>query len=573
MKLARSLAPLLAALAFAAATPPALAQEEPVTAGSEGVPAPKRTKHVQPVYPQEALAQGIRGIVILEIVLDKQGKVESTSVVRSVPGLDEAAVAAARQWEYTPTKVEGKPVRVRITVPVVFSLALPTVNRQMGIPELRQGISPVWPAGASGGGVARAEVTLEADGRVGSARILEGNAPWSDALLQALKTWRFAPPPEDEVLTFRVEAEFVSEGGGKDRRVSLEATGLQRSGLLEGPPASGAPAKPPTAVAQGAPPAAPAPQQPTPTQEKPAPPAQQPTPTQEKPAPAPQQPTPPQERPAPQQPAPAQPTPGQPTPPQPTPAQPPPTQPAPGDAPPPPPSPVQPKPAQPAPASPTPGRQAPPPQAAPAAPPAGTSAAAPPPVEVITAPPPALPLENGISAIRDVTLEPGVPDLTKGRRPVAPPFARMAGTTGTVEVAFSVGTAGTTTVQSSTGPDLLKTAAEQAVASWVFRRTRADRAYLVAVFNYGEDKSTATVRPQEAGPAGAAPTAVPGPTAVPPSGTAAPGSTSPAGTATPPAGTRPAPAGTGSSPTPDSAAPRNPAPPQPPPRPPTTGRP
>src|SRR5512144_2077463 len=103
MRPVRSLAPLVAALAVAAAAPPLLAQEEPLTAGSEGVPAPKRTKHVQPVYPQEALAQGIRGIVILEIVLDKEGKVESTTVVRSVPGLDAAAIAAARQWEYTPT--------------------------------------------------------------------------------------------------------------------------------------------------------------------------------------------------------------------------------------------------------------------------------------------------------------------------------------------------------------------------------------------------------------------------------------------------------------------------------------
>jgi len=536
MKLARSLAPFLAALAFAAATSPLLAQEEPVTAGSEGVPAPKRTKHVQPVYPQEALAQGIRGIVILEIILDKQGKVESTTVVRSVPGLDESAIAAARQWEYTPTKVDGKPVRVRITVPVVFSLALPRLNRQTGIPELRQGISPGWPAGASGGGIARAEVTLEADGRVGSARILEGNAPWSDALLGALKTWRFAPPPEDEVLTFRVEAEFVSEGGGKDRRVSLEATGLQRSGLLEGPPASGAARPAPPAVAQAAPPAGPAPAAPaqprttTPTQEKAEPASQQPPPTQEKPAPAPQQPTP------------AQPTPAQPAPKPPAPAQP--AQPAPGQ-----PAPAQPKPAQPAPSSPVQGRPAPAPQSAGATPPAaGADAAAAPPVEVLTAPPPAPPPENGISAIRDITLEPGVPDLTKGRRPVAPPFARMARTTGTVEVAFSVGTAGTTTVQSSTGPDLLKPAAEQAVASWVFRRTRADRAYLLAVFTYMEDKSTAIVRPQAPAPAG-----TPVPTAAPPTGTAAPaGSAPPAGTAAPPARTGPAPA---------SAAPRPPAPP------------
>jgi len=501
------LATLLAALVVASAAPPLVAQEEPLTAGSEGVPAPKRTKHVQPVYPPEALAQGIRGIVILEIVLDKQGKVESTTVIRSVPGLDESAIAAARQWEYTPTKVDGKPVRVRVTVPVVFSLALPTLSRQTGIPELRQGVSPVWPAGASGGGLARAEVTLEADGRVGSARIVEGNPPWSEALLGALKTWRFAPPPEDEVLTFRVEAEFLSDGGGRgDKRVSLEATGLQRSGLLEGQPspAAAAPA-PPTAVAQAAPPAAPA--APAPAEPRPAPAEEKPAPAQEKAAPTPQEPA-PVPAPAPQEPPPSQEKPA------------PAAQPAPAQA-----APTAPAPSAPAQAS----RPAPPPQAPPATPsPARADATAPPPVEVITAPPPALPPENGVSAIRDVTLEPGVPDLTRGRRPVAPPFARMARTSGTVEVTFSVGTAGTTTVQSTTGPDLLKTAAEHAVASWVFRRTRADRAYLLAVFTYTGDKSSAVVRPQAAPPTGAAaPTG-----SAPPAGTAAPpGAAAPPGPA------------------------------------------
>ncbi len=189
---------------------PLLAQEEPLAAGSEDVPVPKKAKHVQPTYPPEALAQGVRGIVILDVVVDTQGKVESTRVVRSVPGLDEAAIAAARQWEYAPTKVDGKAVRVRITVPITFALALPPLARQDGIPELRQGVSPAWPASAEGGGLAAAEVTLEPDGRVGGARVLDGGAPWSGALLAALKTWRFAPPPDDAVLSFRVEAEFVS---------------------------------------------------------------------------------------------------------------------------------------------------------------------------------------------------------------------------------------------------------------------------------------------------------------------------------------------------------------------------
>ena len=448
MRPSRSLVPFLLALALAAAPLPA--QEEPLAAGSEGVPVPKRTKHVQPIYPQEALAQGVRGIVILDIVVDAQGKVESTSIVRSVPGLDEAAIAAARQWEYAPTKVGGKAVRVRVTVPITFSLALPKLARQDGVPELRQGVSPAWPAGASGGGLASAELTLEPDGRVGVARILKGGAPWSDALLAALKTWRFAPPPEDEELSFRVEAEFLSGGSDAQKRVNLEATGLRRSGLLAGSsPSPPSPAPPATAAAA-------------------------PGRVPETPPTAPVQ-TPPVQAP-PVQTAPAQ------------------TAPPEGDA---------------RPTTPT--------ATVPAAPPSATGATAPPPVEVITAPPPALPPENGVSAIRDVTLEPGVPDLTRGRRPVAPPLARMTGSSGSVEVSFSVSAAGTTTVQGATGPDVLRPAAEQAVASWLFRRARADRAYLVAVFTYTGDKSSAVVRPQAAPPAEV--TAGPS-TPAPPPGTA-----------------------------------------------------
>jgi hypothetical protein len=130
-------------------------------------------------------------------------------------------------------------------------------------------------------------------------------------------------------------------------------------------------------------------------------------------------------------------------------------------------------------------------------------------VEVITAPPPALPPENGVSAIRDVTLEPGVPDLTRGRRPVVPPLARMTGLSGSVDVSFSVSAAGTTSLQAATGPDQLRPAAEDAVASWVFRRARADRAYLVAVFTYAGDKGTAVVRPQSAPAAPVAPPPAP----------------------------------------------------------------
>jgi hypothetical protein len=135
--------------------------------------------------------------------------------------------------------------------------------------------------------------------------------------------------------------------------------------------------------------------------------------------------------------------------------------------------------------------------------------------EVITSPPPAPPQENGVSAVREVTLEPGVPDLARGRRPVVPPVARLNGTTGTVEVLFSVSAGGVTALQTATGPEMLRFSAEQTVASWVFSRTRAERAYLIATFTYGADKGTAVVRPQQQeAPTAKAPDA---PAAAPPS--------------------------------------------------------
>jgi len=572
-----SRAALLLVASLSAGSSLLAAQEQPLLAGEGGIPVPRKTKHVQPVYPPEAIAQGLRGIVILDLVIDPNGRVTSATVMRSVPGLDEAAIAAAKQWQYEPARVGGKAVTVRLTQAITFSLALPKLAREAGIPELRQGVVPSIPKDEKGRGAATAEVTLEADGRIAAARVVEGNEPWAGALLQALQTWRFTPPPDDASLSFRVSAEF-DPSRQADARVVLKAGGLERGDLLASSAAPTSPAPNAAAPATPTPPAAPPPAQ--------APPADQSGTSQAGRSGSGDQPTPPPPG------APAQPGSGPDnTPPQ-QPVSPAPMAPPQAS----PPGPTQP--AQPLAGSPPPGSPAAPAPAGPASPaPGPVAAAAPanahgapqppdrtaPPVEVITAPLPQAPPENGVSAIRDVALEPGVPDLTRGRRPVAPPLARISGAGGTVEVQFSVSAAGTTLVQSVAGPDLLKKAAEGAVASWVFRRTRADRAYLTAVFNYSEDKATAVVRPQPApaASAAAAPTtgavaATPSRPAVasPPPPSTAPGagaagtgtSAAPPTTAPPaavPAGPQPAGPGTPGSP----PAPERPGAPGPPPRP------
>ena len=43
-------------------------------------------------------------------------------VLRSIPLLDQAATDAVRQWEYTPTLLNGVPVPVIMTVTVTFTL-------------------------------------------------------------------------------------------------------------------------------------------------------------------------------------------------------------------------------------------------------------------------------------------------------------------------------------------------------------------------------------------------------------------------------------------------------------------
>jgi TonB family protein len=83
---------------------------------------PKKTKDVPPEYPAAARSARVQGVVILEATIDGAGNVEDVKVLRSVPLLDQAAIDAVKQWQYTPTLLNGQPVSVVMTVTVNFSL-------------------------------------------------------------------------------------------------------------------------------------------------------------------------------------------------------------------------------------------------------------------------------------------------------------------------------------------------------------------------------------------------------------------------------------------------------------------
>ena len=75
---------------------------------------------VPPVYPPLAVRAKVQGVVILEAVVDRQGRVEEVKVLRSIPLLDAAAIAAVRQWRYSPLLLNGQPERFVLTVTVSF---------------------------------------------------------------------------------------------------------------------------------------------------------------------------------------------------------------------------------------------------------------------------------------------------------------------------------------------------------------------------------------------------------------------------------------------------------------------
>jgi TonB family protein len=90
------------------------------TIGGDIPPPAPTTPRVPPQRSPEAEAAGATGVVILELRVDETGAVADAKILRSVPMLDEAALAAVRQWRYEPTIVEGRAVPVRMTVTVNF---------------------------------------------------------------------------------------------------------------------------------------------------------------------------------------------------------------------------------------------------------------------------------------------------------------------------------------------------------------------------------------------------------------------------------------------------------------------
>jgi TonB family protein len=97
---------------------------KPIRVGGN-IRAPRKEVDVHPTYPASMREAGQEGVVPLEALIGVDGTVTSVRVLSAQvhPDFAIAAVDAVRQWIFTPTLLNGKPVEVVMTVSVTFNLS------------------------------------------------------------------------------------------------------------------------------------------------------------------------------------------------------------------------------------------------------------------------------------------------------------------------------------------------------------------------------------------------------------------------------------------------------------------
>ena len=225
----------------------------------------KLVRRVNPVYPPTAKADRIQGVVSLEATIGKDGFPTSLRVVANSAtnaDLAKAAVDAVKQWQYSPTLMNGEPVEVVTTVNVNFALAQggvgvnappppppapapappaptgldappppplpPPPPSPDGTPQrIRQGgnvqqamviskVAPVYPAEAKDAriqGVVILETLISTEGRVSSVRVISGHPLLQQAAVDAVSQWVYKPTllngqPVEVVTTTTVNFSF-----------------------------------------------------------------------------------------------------------------------------------------------------------------------------------------------------------------------------------------------------------------------------------------------------------------------------------------------------------------------------
>jgi TonB family protein len=90
-----------------------------------GVTAPVPIRRPPPKYTTDAMRARLQGVVVINCVVRPDGTCSDIRVLQSLDmvfGLDDQAIASAREWRFTPGTRLGEPVPVQVTLEIAFSI-------------------------------------------------------------------------------------------------------------------------------------------------------------------------------------------------------------------------------------------------------------------------------------------------------------------------------------------------------------------------------------------------------------------------------------------------------------------
>ena len=101
---------------------PGVTSAVPVRPGG-AVSRPRATFDPKPQYTEMARRARVQGTVILDVIIDAQGRVKDVAVLKTLPmGLDASAAETVRRWRFEPATLNGRPVDCIMTLTVHFEV-------------------------------------------------------------------------------------------------------------------------------------------------------------------------------------------------------------------------------------------------------------------------------------------------------------------------------------------------------------------------------------------------------------------------------------------------------------------
>jgi TonB family protein len=99
---------------------------DPVTGAAitgSGVSAPSAIYSPPAPYPRSALSERIGGQVLMDVVVDAEGRVQTARVIKSLrKDFDDSAIEAVKTWRFEPARRDGRAVPALITISMDFSV-------------------------------------------------------------------------------------------------------------------------------------------------------------------------------------------------------------------------------------------------------------------------------------------------------------------------------------------------------------------------------------------------------------------------------------------------------------------